>query len=37
MSQNLRHIACLDDEADILMIAQLALETIGGYQVSVFN
>lgn len=28
------HILCVDDEADILSVAKLSLETVGGFQVS---
>jgi len=28
------HIMCVDDEQDILSVAKLALETVGGYQVT---
>ncbi len=34
MSQTLKHILCVDDEADILEIARMALESVGGYKVS---
>lgn len=34
MVEPLKHILCVDDEADILEIAKMALETVGGYQVS---
>jgi two-component system OmpR family response regulator len=37
MTQTLQHILCVDDEADILEVAQLALETVGGYQVTCLN
>lgn len=32
--KQLSHILCIDDEEDILEIAQFALETVGGYRVS---
>jgi two-component system OmpR family response regulator len=31
----LNHILCIDDEEDILQVAKLALEAIGGFRVSV--
>ncbi len=31
---NSPHILCVDDEADILSIAKLSLETVGGFRVS---
>ena len=37
MGLTLQHILCVDDEADILEVAQLALETVGGFQVSCLN
>lgn len=37
MDRRLRHIACIDDDDDILRVAQLCLEHIGGYQVSCFS
>ena len=37
MSKELNHILCIDDEADILRVAQLCLETMGGYQVTCCN
>lgn len=33
----LKHILCIDDDRDILEIAQIALENVGGYQVSTSN
>lgn len=30
----LNHILCIDDEEDILMVARLALEAVGGFKVS---
>jgi two-component system OmpR family response regulator len=30
----LNHILCVDDEADILQVAKLALEVVGGFRVS---
>ena len=34
MIQALKHILCVDDEIDILEIAKMSLESVGGYQVS---
>ncbi len=34
MSRALNHVLCVDDEPDILEVAQLSLETVGGYRVS---
>ena len=31
----LKHVMCIDDEEDILQVTRLALETVGGLQVSV--
>lgn len=31
------HIMCVDDEQDILSVARLSLETVGGFQVSCCN
>jgi two-component system OmpR family response regulator len=31
----LKHILCIDDEEDILQVTRLALETLGGFKVSV--
>lgn len=36
MSKELHHIACIDDDDDILRVAQLCLEHIGGYSVTCF-
>ena len=33
----LRHILLVDDESDIRAVAQLALEAIGGFQISTFS
>lgn len=33
----LEHVLCVEDEPDIRMIAQLALETVGGLRVSLCN
>lgn len=33
----LNHIACIDDDDDILRVAQLTLELIGGYKVTTFS
>jgi two-component system, OmpR family, response regulator len=30
----LNHVLCIDDEEDILQVAKLALEAVGGFQVS---
>lgn len=35
MKQALQHILCIDDETDILEVARMCLETVGGYQVSI--
>jgi two-component system OmpR family response regulator len=35
MSAPLRHLLCIDDEEDILQVAKLSLEMVGGFQVSV--
>jgi CheY-like chemotaxis protein len=34
MQHELKHILCIDDEPDVLSVAQLCLETVGGYHVS---
>lgn len=34
MKPALQHILCVDDEADILEVAQLSLETVGGFKVT---
>jgi two-component system OmpR family response regulator len=34
MSGSLTHILCIDDEEDILQVAKLSLEMVGGFQVS---
>ena len=34
MSANLQHILCVDDEADILEVARMTLETVGGFHVT---
>lgn len=34
MKRNLRHILCVDDEEDILEVARLSLEMVGGFTVS---
>lgn len=34
MNSTLQHILCVDDEADILEVAQLSLETVGGFKVT---
>lgn len=33
----LKNIICIDDEADILELIKLTLETVGGYNVTVFQ
>ncbi len=37
MPETLSHIACVDDDPDILHVASLALETIGGLRVTTFE
>lgn len=37
MMRELRHILCIDDQEDILTVTQMALETVGGYEVSAFE
>lgn len=34
MTAPLRHILCVDDENDILQVARLSLEAVGGFQVT---
>ena len=34
MAPTLQHILCVDDEPDILEVAQLSLEAVGGFQVT---
>ena len=34
MTAALRHLLCIDDEEDILQVAKLSLEMVGGFQVS---
>jgi two-component system OmpR family response regulator len=34
MTAPLNHILCIDDEEDILQVAKLALEAVGGFRVS---
>jgi CheY-like chemotaxis protein len=36
MTRKLQHIACIDDDEDILRIAELTLESLGGYKVTTF-
>ena len=36
-STELRRIACVDDEEDILAITRIALESIGGFEVTVYH
>ncbi|MDP9128605.1 MAG: response regulator [Pseudomonadota bacterium] len=35
MTKPLNHILCVDDEEDILEVAKIALEAVGGFQVSI--
>ena len=37
MNKPLKKILCIDDEEDILQIAQMSLETVGGYEVTAEN
>jgi CheY-like chemotaxis protein len=37
MTRELRHILCIDDERDILDVAQMCLETVGGYTATCCN
>ncbi|HCM84325.1 MAG TPA: response regulator [Alphaproteobacteria bacterium] len=37
MPNSLQHILCIDDESDILEVAKMCLETIGGLQVTCLN
>lgn len=37
MVDQLSHVACVDDDQDILTVASLALETIGGMRVTTFQ
>lgn len=37
MSPTLQHILCVDDEPDILEVAQLSLEAVGGFRVTCLN
>jgi two-component system OmpR family response regulator len=34
MGKELKHILCIDDEHDILEVAKMCLETVGGYTVT---
>ena len=36
MGHPLKHIACIDDDEDILRVAELTLQMIGGYKVTTF-
>lgn len=36
-SQPLSHVACIDDDEDILRVAELTLELIGGFKVTTFS
>lgn len=33
----LRHIACVDDDEDVLRVAELTLQMVGGYKVTTFS
>jgi len=37
MPASLSHIACVDDDPDILLVASMALETVGGLRVTPFT
>lgn len=37
MSKTLNHILCIDDDEDILEVTKIALETIGGFEVTICN
>jgi CheY-like chemotaxis protein len=37
MAEALSHVACVDDDPDILLVASLALETVGGLRVTTFQ
>lgn len=37
MGKQLHHITCIDDDDDILRVAQLCLEHMGGYSVTCFD
>jgi two-component system OmpR family response regulator len=37
VSPELKRILCIDDEEDILQVAKLSLERVGGFEVSVCN
>lgn len=37
MAHNLKHIYCIDDEANILEITALCLQDVGGYRVDTFT
>ena len=37
MNSKMQHVLCVDDEADILEVAQLSLETVGGLTVTCLN
>jgi len=37
MTRDLKHIVCIDDDADILEIVQMALEDVGHFRVSALN
>lgn len=36
-TQPLSHVACIDDDEDILRVAELTLELIGGFKVTTFS
>lgn len=35
--RQLKHIACVDDDEDILRVAELTLELIGGFKITTFS
>lgn len=37
MAKELKHILCIDDEADILEVTKMCLEVVGGYNVTTLN
>src|SRR5258708_37351969 len=37
VAQSLKHVACIDDDEDILRVAELTLELIGGFKVTTFG
>ena len=36
-AQSLSHVACIDDDEDILRVAELTLELMGGFKVTTFS